>query len=176
MIDWLIWGVSWVLVLIGCVFVVSGAVGLIRMPDLYTRLHAASLTDTGGIIFISMGLIVQAVFVFDNPMAAIKVMLILFFTLFTAPTASHALAKTALLSGHVPTGVDGKPLLASPEEASLLSRSRPADYRSGQDAEQGREVAMRALEARGKDENGSEAATERRIFKRRGSDRNGEQD
>lgn len=148
MFDWFIWAISWILMLIGCVFVVSGAVGLIRMPDLYTRLHAASLTDTGGAIVISLALILQAGFEFDNTMAAIKVMLILFFTLFTAPTASHALAKTALLCGQVPLDVNGKPILESPEEATLLARSRPADYRSGQDAEQAREEARLAEEAR----------------------------
>jgi len=96
MFDWLIHLISWVLILVGCVFIVAGAIGLIRMPDLYTRLHAASVTDTGGAIFIVLGLLLQALFIFDNPMAAIKVVLVLFFTLFTAPTASHALAKTAL--------------------------------------------------------------------------------
>ncbi|NND92296.1 MAG: monovalent cation/H+ antiporter subunit G [Granulosicoccus sp.] len=147
MIDWIVWAISWILMLIGCVFIVSGAVGLIRMPDLYTRLHAASLTDTGGTIIISLALILQSVFVFGSAMAAIKVMLILFFTLFTAPTASHALAKTALLCGQVPVGTDGKPILDSPEEATLLARSRPADYRSGQDAEQAK-AEGRARQAR----------------------------
>ncbi len=135
MADLLIQLVSWALMIVGIVFVVSGAVGLVRMPDLYTRLHAASLTDTGGTILIGLALIVQAVFVFDNNMAAIKMTLILFFTMFTSPTASHALAKTALLSGQVPTDVDGKPILESPEEATLLARSRPADYQHGQDAQ-----------------------------------------
>ena len=124
MFDWLIWLLSWLLIGIGCVFIVSGGIGLLRMPDLYTRLHAASVTDTGGAIFIVLGLTLQALFVFDNVMAAIKVVLVLFFTLFTAPTASHALAKTALLSGHVPTDENGKPILDSPETAQKLARSR----------------------------------------------------
>lgn len=134
MIDILILLVSWALMITGCVFVVTGAVGIIRMPDLFTRLHAASLTDTGGTLFIGLALIVQAVFVFDNHMAAIKMTLIIFFALFTSPTASHALAKTALLCGQVPSDAKGKPILESPEHATLLARSRPADYRHGQDA------------------------------------------
>lgn len=135
LLDVLFQIISWVLMIIGCVFVVSGAVGLLRMPDFYTRLHAASLTDTGGAIFIGLAMLVQAVFIFGNTMAAIKVILLLFFTLFTSPTASHALAKTALLCGHVPTDRDGKPLLDSPEAATRMARSRPADYKHGQDAE-----------------------------------------
>lgn len=124
MFDWLIWALSWGLILIGCVFIVSGGIGLLRMPDLYTRLHAASVTDTGGAIFIVLGLLLQALFVFDNVMAGIKVVLVLFFTLFTSPTASHALAKTALLSGHVPTDENGNPILDSPEIAQKLARSK----------------------------------------------------
>ncbi len=139
MIDSVIHVVSWILMLIGCVFVVSGAVGMIRMPDFYTRLHAASITDTGGALFIAAALILQSLFVFGSLMAAVKVILILFFTLFTAPTASHALAKTALLSGRVPVGRDGEPLLDSSEEAMQLARSRPADYQSGQDSERYRQ-------------------------------------
>lgn len=135
MFDAIVWIVSWAFILCGCVFILSGAVGIIRMPDLYTRLHAASITDTGGALFISIALVIQSIFVFGNTMAAIKVILILFFTLFTAPTASHALAKTALLSGLVPTDKKGKPLLDSSEQATQMARSRSADYRSGQDGE-----------------------------------------
>lgn len=134
MVDIFIQAVSWILMMVGIVFVVSGAFGLVRMPDFYTRLHAASLTDTGGTIVVGLALIVQAVFVFDNNMAAIKMTLIIFFTMFTSPTASHALAKTALLCGQVPTDVNGKPILESPEEATLLARSRHSDYQHGQDA------------------------------------------
>ena len=137
MIDWLVWLVSWAMILGGALFVVAGGVGLVRMPDLYTRLHAASVTDTGGTILLAIGLFVQAVFVFGNAVAALKVLLILFFTLFTAPTASHALAKIALLSGQVPLGADGKPVLDSPESARRLARSRADGERPGQRPDEG---------------------------------------
>jgi len=150
MLDILIHSVSWILLFFGCLFVVSGAVGLMRMPDFYTRLHAASLTDTGGVILIGLALILQAVFIFDNHMAAIKMMLVVIFTLFTSPTASHALAKTALLSGLVPVDGEGKPLLDSKEDATNLARSRPADYQRGEDAKRiAREMA--ALKFGGRD-------------------------
>ncbi len=71
--------VSGVFIFIGCLFIFGGAFGLIRMPDFYTRLHAASVTDTGGILFICIGLVLQAIFVFDNPMAAIKIILTVVF-------------------------------------------------------------------------------------------------
>jgi len=131
MSDFLLGLVSWPLAGLGCLFVVSGALGLVRMPDLYTRLHAASVTDTGGTLLIAAALLLHAIFTFADPMAAIKLVLIAGFTLFTAPTASHALAKTAMLVGQVPLDADGKPLLDSPEAASRLARSRePVEHGS----------------------------------------------
>ena len=118
--------ISWGCILVGCVLMLGGAVGLVRMPDLYTRLHAASLTDTGAVLFIVVGLSLQALFVFDNVMAVIKLALILFFTLFTAPTASHALAKTALLGGLIPTDKSGRQLFTAEEMVSQYEDSSEA--------------------------------------------------
>ena len=117
---------SWLLILCGSVLMLAGGLGMLRMPDLYTRLHAASVTDTGATMLLTAGLFIQAIIVFGNVMAAVKLFLILFFTLFTAPTASHALAKTALLGGLVPTDKEGKPLLNSAEIArQMADSSRP---------------------------------------------------
>jgi len=131
---------AWVLMLIGAVFVVAGGVGLIRLPDLYTRLHAAGVTDTGATIFMLLSMMVFAIAEYQNPWIVGKLMLILFFPLFTTPTASHALAKTALLSGHVPTDENGKPILASPELAQKMALSRPpknTDEEQGKAAQDG---------------------------------------
>lgn len=105
--EWFIHIISAVLITIGTIFVVGGAIGLYRMPDLYTRIHAASVTDTGGLLFIVMGLFLEAIFVFDNPMAAIKLVLMVIFIFFTAPTASHAVAKAALMANLIPKCPDG---------------------------------------------------------------------
>ena len=51
---------SWVLLSVGGVFVLIGGIGALRMPDLYTRMHAASLTDTLGAMFILFGIMLQA--------------------------------------------------------------------------------------------------------------------
>lgn len=122
--------ISWGCILVGSLFLLSGGLGLLRMPDLYTRLHAASVTDTGATILIVIGLVVQALVVFDNPMAALKLGLILFFTLFTAPTASHALAKTALLGELIPVDKQGKPLLSSGKDARQFADSSQSDPES----------------------------------------------
>ncbi len=89
---------SWVLMLAGSFFVFVGGVGALRMPDFYTRMHAASLTDTLGTILILSGVILQA----GLTLAAIKLAAIMVFLLLTCPTAAYALANAARLSGLSP--------------------------------------------------------------------------
>ena len=86
---------SWALLSIGGAFVFIGGVGALRMPDFYTRMHAASLTDSMGAVLILFGVMLQA----GASLAAIKLGAILLFLLLTSPTASNALASAALLAG-----------------------------------------------------------------------------
>ena len=91
---------SWLLMISGGFFVFAGGVGALRMPNFYTRVHAASLTDTMGTILILAGVMVQA----GLTLATVKLLAILLFLLLTGPTATYALANAALLSGMRPTG------------------------------------------------------------------------
>jgi multicomponent Na+:H+ antiporter subunit G len=88
-------GLSWICLVAGSLFCIVGAVGVVRMPDLYTRMHAASITDSLGSMLIIAGVILQAGFT----LAAVKLAAILVFLLFTSPTAANALASAALLAG-----------------------------------------------------------------------------
>ena len=83
---------SWVLLLAGSFFVLTGGIGVLRMPDVYTRLHAAGLTDTMGSFFILTGLMLQAGF----SGVTLRLAFILAFLWFTSPVSTHALAKAAL--------------------------------------------------------------------------------
>ena len=89
---------SWLLLTSGGLFVLVGGIGALRMPDLYTRMHAASVTDSIGPILVIGGLMLQA----GMTLASIKLAAILLFLLLTGPTASNALASAAILSGHRP--------------------------------------------------------------------------
>ena len=89
---------SWVLLCLGGGFVLIGGIGTLRLPDFYTRLHAASLTDTMATILIFTGIMLQAGF----SLAALKLAAIMLFLLLTGPTASYALANAALQSGMRP--------------------------------------------------------------------------
>ena len=84
--------VSWVLLVAGGFCVLVGGIGVLRMPDFFTRLHAAGVTDTSGAVLILVGLMVQAGFT----LITAKLFFILVFLLVTSPTASHALARAAL--------------------------------------------------------------------------------
>ncbi len=118
---WLVHIISLAFIIPGCIFLLAGGYGLIRLPDLYTRLHAASMTDTGATILLIIGMSIEAIFVFNSFSAFVKLMLILAFALFTTPTASHALAKTALMGGLIPSDRDGKPMFDSIEDVERLA-------------------------------------------------------
>src|SRR5688572_22940620 len=98
---------SWVLLVGGGLFCIVGAVGLLRMPDFYTRVHAASVTDTLGAGLILLGLILQA----GWTLVAAKLVMIGLLIFFTSPAATHALVHAALGRGL-------EPLLDREEEPS----------------------------------------------------------
>jgi multicomponent Na+:H+ antiporter subunit G len=90
--------ISAALLLGGGLIGVLGALGVLRFPDFYSRLHAAGMTDTLCALMIVAGLIMQT----GLSLLTLKLALILLFLLFTAPTATHALARAALSDGVQP--------------------------------------------------------------------------
>ena len=89
---------SWVLLLTGSFFVFMGAVGLLRLPEFFTRMHGASVTDTLGAGLMLSGMLLQS----GDWVVAAKLILIFLFMMVTGPTATHALAKAALHGGLKP--------------------------------------------------------------------------
>jgi len=88
--------VSWILLLAGVAVMVIGAFGIIRLPDVFSRMHGAGMIDTLGIGLIFAGLMVQA----GWSLVTVKLLLILVFILYTSPTTTFALAR-ACLNGKV---------------------------------------------------------------------------
>jgi multicomponent Na+:H+ antiporter subunit G len=105
--------VAWVLVLGGCFFTIVGAFGLVRLPDVYTRVHSAGLVDTVGAGLLLLGLTLYGGFT----IVTIKLLLILGFIFFTSPTSSNALANAVYSAGI-------KPLLANPKAEKEDSSSK----------------------------------------------------
>ena len=83
---------SWALILLGSFFTVAGALGLVRMPDLFTRMHAASVLDTAGVGFLVLGMALQA----GLTLVTLKLLFILVLYIFASPVVAHALAQAAL--------------------------------------------------------------------------------
>ncbi len=98
-------GLSWVCLVVGGLFCVIGAIGLLRMPDFYTRMHAASVIETLGAGFILLGLLLQS----GLSLVSVKLLIMGVLIFFASPTATHALARAAMVRGQ-------KPLLAPEEE------------------------------------------------------------
>jgi len=95
---------SWILLLAGAVFALTAAVGIVRLPDFFSRTHAISVLDTGGAALLLLGFGLQTGLSLDS----VKLALVLIFILLTGPTAAHALARSALHSGVRPqTGDTG---------------------------------------------------------------------
>ncbi len=82
----------------GAAFCLIGAIGVLRFPDVFARMHASGITDTLGALLVVTGLIILAGFT----LAAVKLVFILAFLGMTSPTSTHALAKAALHGGEKP--------------------------------------------------------------------------
>ena len=88
----LIDALSWVLLVAGGLACIVGGIGLLRMPDFYTRIHAASVSDAVGAGLILAGLVLQA----GWTLVAAKLVVVGLLIFFTSPAATHALARAAL--------------------------------------------------------------------------------
>ena len=85
----------WVLIISGSFFVIVGAFGTYRFPDFWSRLHAASITDSAGVILLLIGM-----GVYSGPtLITFKLLVIGLFLFITGPTSTHAVANAALVSG-----------------------------------------------------------------------------
>ena len=89
---------SGLLMLIGALFGLLAAVGILRLPDLYTRMHAASKAGTMG-----SGLMLLAIaFVAFDGAVILRALVGLTFLLLTGPVSAHLLAKAAFFAGYKP--------------------------------------------------------------------------
>jgi multicomponent Na+:H+ antiporter subunit G len=95
---------STIFLVIGAAFFVAGTVGLLRFPDIYTRLHALAKADNLGLGFIVLGLLIQA----PGPAAALKLILVWLLALAASATVSFLIARRALDKGIVPWRTTGR--------------------------------------------------------------------
>ncbi len=97
-----------VLLVVGVLISLTGSLGLLRFPDFYSRLHTAGKTDSLAqlCIFVGLALIdqvtVDGVAYPVDPLIRIKLIMVALLLFFTAPTATHAITKAAMLDGVMP--------------------------------------------------------------------------
>jgi multicomponent Na+:H+ antiporter subunit G len=85
--------ITTILLALGCVVSLTGAYGLLRMPDFYSRLHTAGKTDSLGQVLIFLGLVL----VTPDLLTQLKLVLVAAILMIAAPTATHAITKAAHL-------------------------------------------------------------------------------
>jgi multicomponent Na+:H+ antiporter subunit G len=88
---------------LGLLFFTGGTLGLIRLPDVYSRLHMAGKIDTMGSISLIAALFLKELAVFDTPH-----LLVLFFQFLASPTACHAMVDACLRAGLAPWAKGGQ--------------------------------------------------------------------
>ncbi len=82
--------------IVGAFLMLTAAIGLVRFPDVYSRMHATGKCDTLGVSLMLMGLVI-----FQGPdLVSVKLLFIIFFVLFTGPVAVHALFRAAIIRGY----------------------------------------------------------------------------
>ena len=87
-------------ILLGVTALLIGTLGLLRLPDVYCRIHAVGMIDTAGASFIILGLAIHE----GVSLVTVKLLFIGIFLFFTSPIATHAVAQVAHKSGVVPVG------------------------------------------------------------------------
>ena len=93
--------VSWICLIAGSALALIGGFGLLRLPDVFARMHGAGMVDTLGLGLILLGLMFQAGF----SLITVKLILIIGFVFYTSPTTTHALARACQNGGIEPRAV-----------------------------------------------------------------------
>ncbi len=90
--------IAYLFIILGLVFIFFGTLGIIRFPDIYTRLQTSSKCDAAGAIALLVGLMVRE----GLDSLSLRILIILMFLLLTNPVASHAIARSAAIRGIKP--------------------------------------------------------------------------
>ncbi|MEO1492431.1 MAG: monovalent cation/H(+) antiporter subunit G [Pseudomonadota bacterium] len=127
--------IGWAALLAGGFFCIVGAIGLNRMPDIFTRMHATSVSDTMGVGLLVLGMLSQT----TDWTVAVRLVIILIVLYVTGAVASHALARAALHAGEKPLLADENGTLRATacgevSEELGLRVAQPLISESGDDA------------------------------------------
>ena len=88
-----------ILIVVGAIFALAGTIGILKMPDTYSRMQASTCVTTMGVIGVCLGALLYAIFVMGHPATAVKVVIIAALVITTNPVGAHAIAKGAYQAG-----------------------------------------------------------------------------
>jgi len=93
--------VAYFLIGSGVFFFAIGTIGVLRLPDFYSRLHAAGKCDTLATILVALGIALYNLqpYSFGNLLVSLKILAVIGFVFVASPTATHALTRAALVAG-----------------------------------------------------------------------------
>jgi multicomponent Na+:H+ antiporter subunit G len=111
---------TWILLLAGAFFCLVGGIGILRLPDFFTRTHASGVTDTLAAGCVLIGLMLQT----NEPLVLSKLVIVIAILWFTSPTSGYALARAALSHGLTPR-VDRKQFDETLREDTLVIERPP---------------------------------------------------
>ena len=121
---------SWASFIVGGFFLFVGSLGMVRLVDFWARLHAAAIIDSAGVGLILFGMMLQG----GLTLITAKLVLIVLFLFLTGPTASHAVANAAFMSGSRPhdlvEGVTAEPPVAKKQKAPAKAKTTKASSKT----------------------------------------------
>jgi len=118
-LDTILLAASWFFIVTGSIFLVIGAFGTLRFPDFWSRLHAASVTDSAGVILLIAGMCLYS----GATLITVKLIIIGVFLFITGPTSTHAVANAALVTGLRPA--EGEGLIAAEPDPLVPLNGEP---------------------------------------------------
>ena len=143
LLSWL----SGISLLLGTAALIVGALGLVRLPNLFSRIHAVGMMDTAGVAFITLGMLIHEGF----SLISVKLAVVGVFLFFTSPIATHAVAQVAHRSGFSPVTPVKEPRRAQKAAKKAAAKKRAKKAASGAPVEKAatkKAVAKKAVAKR----------------------------
>ena len=140
LLSWL----SGISLLLGTAALIVGALGLVRLPNLFSRIHAVGMMDTAGVAFITLGMLIHEGF----SLISVKLAVVGVFLFFTSPIATHAVAQVAHRSGFSPVTPVKEPRRAqkaAKKAAAKKAANKAASGAPGRKAATQKAVAKKAV-------------------------------
>ena len=127
LLSWLSGGA----LLLGTAALLVGALGLVRLPNLFSRIHAVGMMDTAGVAFITLGMLIHEGF----SLVSVKLAVVGVFLFFTSPIATHAVAQVAHRSGFSPVSPASKKRATKAAKTSAKKKAAKKTAKKTADAE-----------------------------------------